>query len=205
MQTANRGDTLKPLERMLPARRRLEWAVDYVESDLARLPLWRLEELRKDLRLFVGFFVGVEASEDLVGLPSDGDMQQTQEGLREMITAGLNGKPTGGSYRAEWSLVYMPRMATGPDDVEVDRPLEPHLAEYGKHDMPVPELAKYQLATLIVEQARAGVTIKQCPGPIPRRPHVSCGRWFVGTPKKRYCSPRCQMRATDRARRARAS
>ena len=204
MQTAGRGDILKLLERVSTARRRLGWAVDYVAVDLARLPGWRLEELRKELRLFVGFSVGISASDDMVQLSSDDDMLQTQQGLREMIVAVLKREPTlVGLYRAELTLVYLPRIATGPDDVDRDRPLEPHLVEYGKHQMPLHDLARWQLATSIVEQARVGVTIKVCPGPVPRRRGVSCGRWFVGTAKKRYCSPQCRARATDRARQRR--
>jgi hypothetical protein len=204
MATARLGDIDKRLEHLITPRLRLVWAVDYVSLDLGRLPLWRLEELRADLCLFVGFSIGVSAEDEQVMLPSDAEMLDTQAGLRALIAAVIACEPAPvGIYRAQLQLVYLPRMAIGPADVEAERPLEPHLIEEGKHEMSLPDLARWQLARDVVEQARLGATLKSCPGPVPYRYGQVCGRWFVGPEKKQYCSPTCRARATDRRRRPR--
>jgi hypothetical protein len=203
MITALYGDVDKRLEHLITSRLRLEWAVDYVDLDLSRLPLWRVEELRIDLRNFIGFTIGVTSGEnEYVTLPSDGDMRDTQTSLRSFIAAAIAHESTEvGTYHAQLRLVYMPRPATGPADVDVERPLKPYLFEEGKHEMPVPDLARWQLARDVIEQERLGVTFKSCPGPVPHRRGRLCGRWFVGPAKKQYCSPECRTRAIDQRRR----
>jgi hypothetical protein len=202
MHTATLGDVFKSTERICPARQRLQWAVEFAGYDLARLPLWRVEELRKEVRLFVGLSVGISASDDQVELPTDEDLAKVQWALREMIAAVIEQRSTPvGHYPGELNLVFLPRKATGPEDVDQDRPREPHLIEDGKDEMPLPALARWTLGMSIVEQHRAGVTIKRCPGPVPRDAKAVCGKPFVGPGKKQFCSAACRTRAIDRRRR----
>jgi hypothetical protein len=196
VRTAHRDDVLKKAEAVYSARQRLEWAVDYAQENITGLLVderraGRCEDLRKELRMYLASVVGLGARDNMVELPSDDEMREIRQALHEMVEAFLAGRRfTIGEYYTRPELIEFPD--------------GPRLIETGKYDMPRPSLARYILAGAIAEMARQGLRIKTCHAPKPRRPEGEvCGRWFVGTAKKQYCSPHCQNRAGTRASRRR--
>jgi hypothetical protein len=204
--------------RLFPRRRRLTWAVDFAQEDIEQLSPGRLYDLQCELRTFLLFGGGsLPTSSGEYPLPTKEDLRATQTAWVQMITMLLEGR------EQETLGVYHVRVFFG------GRHGRPSVMEVLQHAS-IPEQARYALGQLLRESEQdrieaahhfpgestigellrplepEGPLIKACPAAKVRgSAQDTCGRWFVGRPNQRYCSPQCQNRAATRATRARAS
>jgi hypothetical protein len=188
---ASREDVLKRAAAIYPERKRVEWAVAYAQEDLEAMRPGRREDLRQELQMYLASVVGLGSYDGMVELPTDEEMREIRQTLDEIVQSVLDKRPVHiGQYHATLELVPMTDEG------------RPYLLNSGQHAMQKVELARYALATMIAKLWAEGHRIKCCPALKPRaKAGELCGRWFVGRPNQRFCSPRCQNRAGTRASR----
>jgi hypothetical protein len=188
---ASREDVLKRAAAVYPERKRVEWAVAYAQEDLEAIRPGRREDLRQELQMYLASVVGLGSYDGMVELPTDEEMWEIRQALDEIVQSVLGKRPVHiGQYHATLELIPMTDEG------------RPYLLNSGQHAMQKVELARYALATMIAKLWAEGHRIKCCPALKPRaKAGELCGRWFVGRPNQRFCSPRCQNRAGTRASR----
>jgi hypothetical protein len=181
-------DVLKRAVAVYPERKRVEWAVAYAQEDLGAMRPGRREDVRQELRMYLASVVGLGSRDNMVELPTDEEMEEIRQALHEIVQSVLEKRPVPiGQYHATLELIPMTDEG------------RPYLLNSGQHAMQKVELARYALATLIAKLWAEGHRIKCCPALKPRaKAGELCGRWFVGRPNQRFCSPRCQNRAGTR-------
>ena len=188
---ASREDVLKRAAAVYPERKRVEWAVAYAQEDLEAMRPGRREDVRQELQMYLASVVGLGSYDGMVELPTDEEMREIRQALDEIVQSVLDKRPVHiGQYHATLELIPMTDEG------------RPYLLNSGQHAMQKVELARYALATMIAKLWAEGHRIKCCPAMKPRaKAGELCGRWFVGRPNQRFCSPRCQNRAGTRASR----
>jgi hypothetical protein len=175
----------------------LDWAMAFAQANLDRLMPGRRHDLRRQLKQFLmAQGPGVSGSPE-VPLPSEAQLRTAQRAFAEMIESILVGKAVHLGYYALEVRVSV-------------RDGIPSLIEFlDIGALPDEGQAQYAFARLLSRVGRdfcdagyEGPLIKACRAPKPRRKEP-CGKWFVGRPNQRFCSPHCQNRAGSRASRAR--
>lgn len=165
---------------------RLAWAVAFTTEDLNRLSGRGLLRRQVELMAFAEpqptFSPKRGAREPI---PSVDELRRAQQRLRSILEAFVNygraelgqGRVVVGRTASSTWLTTQPTL----DDLETD--------------------ATFTLGRLLEVEGRR---VKRCEAPSHvrrREPAKPCGRWFVGRPNQRHCSPRCANLASTRSAR----